>query len=74
MESRLAYESPDLVAKQKMKEEEMFIIIARRAGSDAAERSSAGWRITPGCLRVCFLVYFPFCVASAVADGATALC
>lgn len=52
----------------------MFIVIARRAGSDAAERSSAGWWTTSGCLPVCFLVYFPFCVAAAVPDGAAALC
>lgn len=37
----------------------MFIVIARRAACDAAERSSAGWRITSGCL---VRVWFVFCV------------
>lgn len=55
------YQSPNIVAKKKkLKGEELFIVIARRAARDAAERSSAGWRITSGCLRVClfFCVFF----------------
>lgn len=64
-EFSLVYQSPNIAAKKKkIKGEELFIVIARRAARDAAERSSAGWRITSGCLRVCFFVYFSFLRAS----------